>query len=221
MGTVKSKTFWLLVALEKVYIVGLSKMVNTLPMLDNSVFGSYQYSCPKIKYKKRKRRHIPHSQRSPEYVLHRNTRERKRVEAMNEAFGLLRKHVPFIAETDDRASKAGILYGAAHYIKVLADILNDIPCTTSTHSDVILQERNTGGWYDNRLNMSIPNSGDQEIRHLCRSQIQMKNEPKETCMFMEIQHSPPEHHPHCLENIPPHIPGPRECLYASTDLSWQ
>ncbi|XP_033739297.1 achaete-scute homolog 1a-like [Pecten maximus] len=197
-------------------------MVNTLQnMFENSLFGQCQYSCPEIKYKTRKRRHVPHSQRSPEYVLHRNNRERKRVEALNDAFQLLGKHVPFIAETDDRASKAGILYGAARYIRVLADILDDTSSSKSSRSDVneniLLGRQDTSSWYDNH-NKNI--SGDQETLHHCQPQSQ-ENSPNETCMFMEIQHCPPTDYQHYQENVPPHIPDPRDCLYTPTGLLWR
>lgn len=151
-------------------------MVNTLQsLLDNSPFESCRYSCPKIKCKTRKRRHVPHSQRSPEYVLHRNTRERRRVEAINDAFQLLRKHVPFIGETDDKASKVGILYGAARYIRVLADILENTSPTTTSRSDVngnTLMERQDIPGCDN-LNNSVHILREQRNLHHCQPQFQV------------------------------------------------
>ncbi|OWF38909.1 achaete-scute homolog 2-like [Mizuhopecten yessoensis] len=206
-------------------------MVNTLQsVFDSSLFGTCQYSCPKITCKTRKRRHVPHSQRSPEYVLHRNTRERRRVEAINDAFQLLKKHVPLIDETDDKASKVGILYGAARYIRVLADILENTSRSTTSRSDVngntLMERQDMPGCDTNSLNNCVIR--EQKKFHYCQPQFQ-NSSSSPTCMFMEIQNCPSIDYTQCLENVPPRqhisagLPDPRDCqaIYTSTNLLWQ
>ena len=70
--------------------------------------------------KRRKRKHIPHAQRSSEYVEKRNKRERTRIRAVNEAFERLRERVPSCAQDPDlRISKMEILTHAIGYIEGL------------------------------------------------------------------------------------------------------
>lgn len=159
---------------EGTSVFEILKMVNT-SQTTNSLFEMCQYSCPKRKCKPRKRRHVPHSQRSPEYVQHRNSRERRRVEAINDAFMLLRKHVPFLGETDDRESKAGILYGASRYIRVLADILENKPSNSSLCADVngntITEHREEIVWKTNVLEDSMDVSQNRMCNHYCKSEL--------------------------------------------------
>ena len=70
--------------------------------------------------KRRKRKHIPHAQRSSEYVEKRNKRERTRIRAVNEAFERLRERVPSCAQDPElRISKMEILTHAIGYIEGL------------------------------------------------------------------------------------------------------
>ena len=74
--------------------------------------------------KRRKRKHIPHAQRSSEYVEKRNKRERTRIRAVNEAFERLRERVPSCAQDPDlRISKMEILTHAIGYIEGLCGSL--------------------------------------------------------------------------------------------------
>ena len=79
---------------------------------------------PKIK-KIRKRRHIPHCERTPEFVKHRNNREKNRVQKINAAFENLRKCVPSLSDEEDRPSKVEILYSAMQYINSLGEMLKE------------------------------------------------------------------------------------------------
>ncbi|CAH1799577.1 unnamed protein product [Owenia fusiformis] len=79
------------------------------------------YSKPK-----RKRIHIPHSQRPTEFVAQRNERERSRVHSVNEAFMVLKKHVPLkVKDPSKRVSKAKILLAALDHIHNLLDCLEN------------------------------------------------------------------------------------------------
>ncbi|CAH1799578.1 unnamed protein product [Owenia fusiformis] len=73
---------------------------------------------------KRKRVHVPHSERPTEFVAQRNERERSRVHSVNEAFMALRKHVPLkVKDPSKRVSKAKILQAAIDHIYNLLDSL--------------------------------------------------------------------------------------------------
>jgi hypothetical protein len=73
---------------------------------------------------KRKRKHIPHSERSSEYVDRRNRRERDRIRAVNEAFERLRRKVPTCGQDPElRISKMEVLTNAIGYIEFMCRIL--------------------------------------------------------------------------------------------------
>lgn len=83
--------------------------------------------------RKRKRRHVPHSQRSTEFVEKRNGRERKRVDDLNGAFECLKDRVPFIPRRNVRTSKMKILTNAISYIQHLTTLLNDSEALSDPH----------------------------------------------------------------------------------------
>ena len=68
---------------------------------------------------KRIRRHVPHSLRSPAAVDKRNSRERRRIGSVNQAFEVLRQHTPTLSHLE-RASKISILRQAQAYIRQLS-----------------------------------------------------------------------------------------------------
>ena len=72
--------------------------------------------------RRRKRRHVPHHLRPQEFVQKRNTRERRRIHGVNEAFELLRRRVPVICR-DDKTPKINILRHASSYIMRLTSLL--------------------------------------------------------------------------------------------------
>lgn len=67
---------------------------------------------------KRVRRHIPHALRPKEFVERRNCRERRRIGHVNQAFEVLRHHIPSLGG-NERASKIAILQHACNYIRDL------------------------------------------------------------------------------------------------------
>lgn len=67
-------------------------------------------------------KHIPHSQKPPHLVAKRNARERRRVQAVNQAFYRLRRSVP-IENRNKRVSKVKTLQRAIDYIRKLERIL--------------------------------------------------------------------------------------------------
>ncbi|XP_063403934.1 uncharacterized protein LOC134687506 [Mytilus trossulus] len=82
-------------------------------------------SSIKVKQRRTKRRrHIPHSQLPEELVNRRNSRERERIHAVNDAFENLRNHIPYSTEYD-RCSKVKILTDAMVYINNLSDMVNN------------------------------------------------------------------------------------------------
>ena len=72
---------------------------------------------------KRRRQHVPHSQRSIESVQRRNERERRRVNDVNSAFKELSKHIPFMVDNRKKISKINILRSAITYIEYLSILL--------------------------------------------------------------------------------------------------
>ena len=90
---------------------------------------THQYSFLKPEHSKikkiRKRRHIPHIERTAEFVKHRNNREKNRVQKINAAFENLRKCVPSLSDEEERPSKVEILYSAMQYINSLGVILKE------------------------------------------------------------------------------------------------
>ena len=78
---------------------------------------------------RRRRRHVPHRERSQCAVIKRNERERRRVHDVNEAFKTLQQYLPS-RETDEsseckKISKMAILKEAIQYIDQLASLLTD------------------------------------------------------------------------------------------------
>lgn len=69
-------------------------------------------------------KHIPHSQKPPHLVAKRNARERRRVQAVNQAFYKLRKCVP-IENRNKRVSKVKTLQRAIDYIRKMERILEE------------------------------------------------------------------------------------------------
>ena len=69
-------------------------------------------------------RHVPHCQKPPHLVAKRNARERRRVEAVNNAFHKLRKHVNFESK-QKRLSKVKTLRVAIDYIHKLQKMIQE------------------------------------------------------------------------------------------------
>lgn len=69
-------------------------------------------------------RHVPHSEKPPHLVARRNARERRRVEAVNEAFQRLRKRVTGEVK-QKRLSKVRTLRVAIDYINKLQTMIMD------------------------------------------------------------------------------------------------
>uniref|UniRef100_A0A0M3I6R7 BHLH domain-containing protein n=1 Tax=Ascaris lumbricoides TaxID=6252 RepID=A0A0M3I6R7_ASCLU len=66
-------------------------------------------------------------QRPPTAVAKRNARERTRVHTVNQAFVVLKHHLPSIRSNAKRVSKLKILKAAINYIYALSDMLQDYP----------------------------------------------------------------------------------------------
>jgi achaete-scute complex protein len=135
--------------------------------------------------KTRKRRHVPHSQLPIELVEKRNSRERERIHAVNDAFELLQKHIPYSTEYD-KMSKVTILTDAILYIKRLTKMLenpNGNVHDTDTELNVDttgLNIENIGLNIDNRLN--IDTIGINKYTELC-----VKSGQLDTCYETNAQ----------------------------------
>ncbi|KAH1019696.1 hypothetical protein HUJ04_009479 [Dendroctonus ponderosae] len=70
--------------------------------------------------------HVPHSEKSPQIVAKRNARERRRVQAVNNAFVKLRNVIPIQNTRGKRISKVKTLLYAIDYIRALDDMLHDL-----------------------------------------------------------------------------------------------
>ena len=69
-------------------------------------------------------KHIPHRDKPPQLVARRNARERRRVQAVNNAFSRLRRHVPY-ENRHKRLSKVKTLRIAIDYINYLQRLIHD------------------------------------------------------------------------------------------------
>ncbi|KAH9380132.1 hypothetical protein HPB48_000741 [Haemaphysalis longicornis] len=95
-------------------------------------------TLPKSTYK-----HVPHREKPAHLVARRNARERRRVQAVNNAFSRLRKCVP-VENRAKRLSKVKTLHKAIEYIQALQALLQEAdkmvtstsgpenPCPTSS-----------------------------------------------------------------------------------------
>ncbi|XP_050048445.1 uncharacterized protein [Dermacentor andersoni] len=92
------------------------------------VTSSSASASPKSAYK-----HVPHREKPPHLVARRNARERRRVQAVNNAFCRLRKCVP-VENRAKRLSKVKTLHRAIEYIQALQRLLTeaDKAVTSST-----------------------------------------------------------------------------------------
>ncbi|XP_053213177.1 achaete-scute complex protein T4-like [Panonychus citri] len=72
-------------------------------------------------------KHIPHREKPAHLVARRNARERRRVQAVNSAFAVLRTFVP-VENRNKRLSKVKTLQKAIEYISHLQELLNESDC---------------------------------------------------------------------------------------------
>ena len=79
--------------------------------------GKGKSKKPRNRYK-----HIPHREKPKPVVARRNARERRRVQTVNGAFSLLRKHIPYESK-HKRLSKVKTLRIAINYIQQLQQML--------------------------------------------------------------------------------------------------
>lgn len=120
--------------MECIYIRRIFHVKHYLLLRNKTtMFSSIEFSSENCKTistsnrnvkKTRKRRHVPHSQLPIQLVEKRNSRERERIHAVNDAFELLRKHIPYSTEYD-KMSKVTILTDAILYIKSLTRMLEN------------------------------------------------------------------------------------------------
>lgn len=85
-------------------------------------------------------RHVPHSEKPPHLVARRNARERRRVEAVNEAFQRLRKRVTGEVK-QKRLSKVRTLRVAIDYIHKLQTMIMDHDRKMQDHPGVPISPR--------------------------------------------------------------------------------
>ncbi|CAG9762258.1 unnamed protein product [Ceutorhynchus assimilis] len=86
--------------------------------------------------------HVPHKEKPPQVVAKRNARERRRVEAVNDAFVKLRNAVPIQNTRGKRISKVKTLLCAIDYIRALDQILQDCHRNFSSSYNDVLQLEN-------------------------------------------------------------------------------
>lgn len=58
-----------------------------------------------------------------QFIEKRNARERRRVQAVNQAFNRLRSHVPSVCSRNKRVSKVKIIHRAIQYIMALHQLV--------------------------------------------------------------------------------------------------
>lgn len=98
-------------------------------------------------------RHIPHRDKPPHLVARRNARERRRVQAVNNAFCRLRRHVPY-ENKQKRLSKVKTLRFAIDYINKLKTMVEEHDSRLRTHQTNGIHEGNLpkkGRWTNDRF----------------------------------------------------------------------
>ncbi|KAK7864399.1 hypothetical protein R5R35_000442 [Gryllus longicercus] len=101
-------------------------------------------------------RHVPHREKPPQLVARRNARERRRVQAVNCAFGRLRRAVPIENARGKRVSKVKTLQSAIEYIQQLQKLLrqtalhpsNQFPASPDPNKENSTEVSNRWGNYD-------------------------------------------------------------------------
>ncbi|BFZ11887.1 hypothetical protein BsWGS_14925 [Bradybaena similaris] len=100
--------------------------VNVNPTLGNTISHTDRlqtsFADTAIVKGKKMRRHIPHYLRPQAFVERRNSRERRRIGNVNDAFEVLRRHIPSLKDKEG-ASKINILRLAIEYIQDLGSLL--------------------------------------------------------------------------------------------------
>ncbi|CAM1318283.1 Uncharacterised protein g6913 [Pycnogonum litorale] len=86
-------------------------------------------------------KHVPHCHKPAHLVAKRNARERRRVEAVNQAFGRLRKSIPNETNKTRRLSKVKILQKAMDYIKGLHNMLMTSELSLQSANNHKMQEQ--------------------------------------------------------------------------------
>lgn len=79
------------------------------------------YDSPKTD--KKKRRYVPHCERTTDSINKRNARERRRMERFNNAFHALKMRLPTLKKAKKRVAKERIMREAAEYIQQLSSLL--------------------------------------------------------------------------------------------------
>ena len=80
-------------------------------------------------------KHVPHREKAPHLVARRNARERRRVQAVNNAFIRLRRHVPY-ENKHKRLSKVKTLRIAIDYINEMQAMVDDYDLKYKGHAVV-------------------------------------------------------------------------------------
>ncbi|GFS17330.1 achaete-scute-like protein [Elysia marginata] len=94
----------------------------------------------KLATKRNLYKHVPHCLKPAHLVAKRNARERTRVQAVNSAFGKLRKHVPYETK-HKRLSKVKTLRLAIEYIHHLQEMLHNHDRQTTVRSSAYTGRR--------------------------------------------------------------------------------
>lgn len=94
----------------------------------NGTVGSGSRGLRRSSSSKSSYRHVPHSEKPPHLVARRNARERRRVQAVNNAFMRLRRHVPY-EPRHKRLSKVKTLRIAIDYIRNMQAMIHDYDAT--------------------------------------------------------------------------------------------
>ena len=126
-------------------------------------------------------KHVPHSEKPPHVVAKRNARERRRVQAVNNAFLRLRRHVP--SETrHKRLSKVKTLRLAIEYIRKLSEMIINhdkqygIDCCSYEHSVSMetkqMSSGHSGGCY---LSQRVSTTTDYKQKYPTQCRIRNLN----------------------------------------------
>lgn len=152
---------------------------------------SLQLRKPRRSVSKSNYKHIPHREKPPQLVARRNARERRRVQAVNNAFSRLRRHVPY-ENRHKRLSKVKTLRIAIDYINYLQRLIHEYDSQRLTSRG----QGGCGGLDPASLPPHLPPS-----QHPHLDMHAEYNSTKENRWNMSMVSHQDLHFPHCLNLI--------------------
>ncbi|XP_013385189.1 achaete-scute complex protein T5-like isoform X1 [Lingula anatina] len=139
-------------------------------------------------------KHVPHSEKPPQLVARRNARERRRVQAVNNAFACLRRHVPY-ENRHKRLSKVKTLRHAIDYIRKMKKLINDHDARQETIAAMSrLQQPDNGnaGYVQEQQYINMVDLSSCKENHTNWNVVSRVSQPElSSCLYATFSPLPP------------------------------